>query len=462
MSSRRSFLLSSGAAISAGFGGLKTAYSQTTCPNPQAGYGELQREPLGIIELPRGFQYDMFSTSGDFMDDGFRLPSNHDSMGAFAGPDGTALIVRNHEMSNGAVTAGPYLGNRGLYDNLPKSKIYDGGNGVSPALGGTTNFIYDTKSHRLQKQWLSLTGTMRNCSGGVTPWGTWVSCEESAQRATGFFEKDHGYCFEVPVSSRVELADPVPLIGMGRFNHEAVAVHERSGIVYETEDRGDSLFYRFLPNKKGALAEGGVLQALAIRGRAGYDTRNYTTRALAVNTVLDVEWVTLEEVESPGDNLRAQGFAKGAALFSRGEGMWATPEFIYFVCTDGGPARGGQIFRYVPSPFEGQPLERRYPGRLELFIEPNNLAIFENGDNMTVSPWGDLFVCEDGAGGNSVVGVTPDGEVYPFLRNIANASEFAGGVFSLDGSTFFVNIQTPGVTIAVWGPWRRSVCDPMV
>ncbi len=460
MTTRRSFL-GAGGAIVAGFRGLKAANLADSCPNPQAGYGSLVREPLGILELPRGFRYDMFSNTGSLMDDGFFVPGNHDSMGAYPGPGGTTILVRNHEMGSGAVNAGPYLRDRGLYDNLDVNLVYDRGRGISPALGGTTTVIYDTKNHRLVRESLSLTGTMRNCSGGVTPWGTWVSCEENVQRSTGNFERDHGYNFEVPVSTRMEVCVPVPLIAMGRFNHEAIAVHAQSGIVYETEDRGDGLLYRFIPNRPGGLREGGRLQALAIRDRRSFDTRNYTARVLPVGTVLDVTWVDIEQVEAPNDDLRAQGFAKGAARFTRGEGMWDTPESIFFAATDGGPARAGQIFRYVPSPFEGQRGEERFPGRLELFIEPNDPAVYDMGDNITVAPWGDIFVCEDGGGGDAVVGVTPEGKVYPFLRNIANDSEFTGGVFSPDGSTFFVNIQTPGVTIAVWGPWRRNECDPL-
>lgn len=460
MATRRSFLLSSSAAVASAFLGLKKAHAQEPCVDPQAGYGELVPDPLGILELPRGFRYDFFSNARELMNDGFFVPGNHDGMGAFPGPDQTTILIRNHELGAGAVDAGPFLGNRGLYDNLQKRFIYDGGNGIAPPLGGTTTLIYDTANHRLIRHWLSLTGTVRNCAGGPTPWGTWVSCEESVQLATGFFEKNHGFNFEVPASSRMGLVEPEPLVAMGRFNHEAIAVHARTGIVYQTEDRGDGLFYRFIPNRRGVLREGGRLQALAIRDRRSFDTRNYTGPAMPLGSVLDVTWVDLEDVESPNDTLRAQGFAKGAALFSRGEGIWPTEEAIFFSCTDGGQARRGQIFRYVPSPYEGQRLEERFPGRLELFLEPNDERILDSPDNLTVSPWGDLFLCEDGPGGDAVVGVTPEGKVYPFLRNIANESELAGGVFSPDGSTFFVNIYSPGVTIAVWGPWRRSGCEP--
>ena len=75
-------------------------------------------------------------------------------------------------------------------------------------------------------------------------------------------------------------------------------------------------------------------------------------------------------------------------------------------------------------------------------------------DNITLAPWGDLIACEDGDGENFLVGVTPEGEPYRLARNAMNDSEFAGAVFSPDRTTLFVNIQTPGLTLAITGPWR--------
>ena len=161
----------------------------------------------------------------------------------------------------------------------------------------------------------------------------------------------------------------------------------------------------------------------------------------------------MEDIESPEDDLRQSGFYAGCcARFARGEGIWTGKDGIYFACTDGGVKRKGQIWRYVPSPAEGSPGETKQPGTLELFIEPNDGALVEGCDNVTMAPWGDLIVCEDGNSPQFLVGVRPDGSTYKLGRT--TISELAGACFSPDGSTLFVNIQTPGMTLAITGPWK--------
>jgi hypothetical protein len=243
---------------------------------------------------------------------------------------------------------------------------------------------------------------------------------------------------------------------MGRFNHEAVAVHARSGIVYQTEDRPDGLFYRFLPNERGRLARGGRLQALALRDKRSADARNWTAAEISPGESWAVAWIDIDNVESALDDLRYQGFDRGAAVFARSEGIWANADEIYFASTDGGPKRGGQIWRYTASPHEGTEEERRDPATLDLFLEPNDTDLLEYADNLTIAPWGDLVICEDGSGVDHILGVTPEGQIYQLGRNAMNDSELAGAVFSPDGGTLFVNIQNPGLTLAITGPWRRS------
>ena len=87
-------------------------------------------------------------------------------------------------------------------------------------------------------------------------------------------------------------------------------------------------------------------------------------------------------------------------------------EEVYIACTEGGEARLGQIWKYRPSSAEGTPQEKNSPATLELFVEADSGTILENGDNLTVSPWGDLIVCEDGTGDDYLLGITPAGEVY--------------------------------------------------
>jgi secreted PhoX family phosphatase len=248
---------------------------------------------------------------------------------------------------------------------------------------------------------------------------------------------------------------------MGRFNHEAIAVSPNGRAVYLTEDRNDGVLYRYLPKEPGRLAAGGRLQALRVKGRPSLDTRNWIdlateARAIERNEPLAVEWLDLDDVEAPEDDLRFRAFDAGAARFARGEGIWTGADEVYAACTSGGPARIGQIFRYRPSPNEGTDAEHDTPATLELFVEADEGGIIENCDNLTVAPWGELFVAEDGPPGNGLVRITPEGTVTRFAMNRLSGSELAGVCFSPDGRTMFVNIQQQGLTLAISGPFRGA------
>jgi secreted PhoX family phosphatase len=448
--SRRRFLQST-AAVTAGFGGLYW-YCQRPPSTTVKGYlyGPLDHDKNMIIDLPKGFRYTVLSRHGDLMDDGIPVPGLPDGMGAFPGRNGTTILVRNHELAPGQENE---AFQRHIL-SLPKSKVYDWGSGKVPALGGTTTLVVDRSNKKVLKQYVSLVGTIRNCAGGVTPWGTWVSCEETVVRAVGGLEEDHGYCFEVPALARGPI-DPVPLKAMGRFNHEAIAVDPGSGAVYLTEDRFDSLIYRYLPDQAGKLHEGGRLQALVISDHPGMDTRNWSETSLPIGEKMAVRWVDLDNVEAPDDDLRLRGHSEhGAAIFARGEGIFQGNDSIYWVCTNGGASKSGQVFRYYPSAVEGRTEEASDPGQLELFVEPNDSELLDHGDNLCIAPWGDLIVCEDGLGANYLVGIKEDGEVYRFGKVHSGNAEFAGSVFSADGTTLFVNIQNQGLTLAITGPWK--------
>ncbi|BAM03991.1 alkaline phosphatase PhoX [Phycisphaera mikurensis] len=481
--SRRGFLRAA-AAASAAFGGLarfdaSAAAALDGSAEGSAGYGPLVTDPHGIIELPEGFTYRILSRAGEVMNDGLILPGAPDGMAAFPGPGGRVVLVRNHELANAPAGRGAFGWRRELVGRVPVSKLYDAGAdreptvpGARPGLGGCTTLVYDPATGQTVHQHLSLAGTERNCAGGHTPWGSWITCEETTHSAgeDGRGE-DHGYNFEVPASGDSGLADPVPLRAMGRFNHEAVAVEPASGIVYQTEDRQDGLITRFLPNEPGNLPAGGRLQALSVADRPSLDTRNWIDNhaqaqaggsaqaaggavggpTLAQNEVVEVRWIDLDDVDTPADDLRYRAFDAGAARFARAEGIWHSDRGVFIACTTGGRERIGQIFRYVPSRFEGQAEEARFPGRLELFLEPNDHTLVKNADNLTIHPNGHLVVCEDAGQGNRLVGVTPAGRLYPLGRNVVSKSEFAGSCFSPDGSTLFVNIQADGLTLAIQG-----------
>jgi secreted PhoX family phosphatase len=360
-------------------------------------------------------------------------------MGAFAAPNGRVILVRNHEIEAGESTLA--------------GATYDRWNGGGALMGGTTTLVYDPVIGRVERQFRSLAGTIRNCAGGTTPWRTWLTCEEDVSPGRGALSKSHGWVFEVPADISVR-ASPVPLTGLGRFNHEAAAVDPRTGIVYLTEDRSDGLFYRFLPRVPGRLGEGGRLQALASADDRN-STRNWTQIQFHLHQPARVRWINMDGIDSPDDDLRKRGYQKGALLFARGEGIHMGNGELFFTCTTGGAAKLGQVLRYRPAEAES--------GTLELFFESQSPDQFSCGDNLTVGPNGHLFVCEDQPGDaayNHVRGITSAGAVYPFAM-LRQQTELAGACFSPNGQIFFVNAFSPTKTFAIMGPWSRATRDPL-
>jgi hypothetical protein len=449
--SRRHFLRST-AATSLAFSGLSTlAAAQERSEiqdylNQVDGFGPLQADPAGLFDLPDGFSYDVISTAGDAMSDGLVVPGDLDGMACFQRADGRIVLVRNHELRAHETAKSPYGADAAGLALIDRERVHDWADRDTPHLGGTTHIVLDPQTLAVEAQFLSLAGTENNCAGGPTPWGSWLTCEETERNAGDGAHVEHGYVFEVPHDA-TGLVDPVPLKAMGRFRHEAVAVDPATSIAYQTEDRYDlCLFYRFIPRVAQRYAEGGRLQALAVRGQPGLDLRNWTQSRIRPGEWMDVEWVDLDDVEAPEADLALRGFTAGAAQFTRGEGIWWGEDECYFACTDGGPERLGQIWRYQPD---------ENGGRLQLFFESHDGAVMENCDNLCVAPWGDLIVVEDGDADQYIRGVTPAGEVYTIGRNAhPENSEICGPCFSPDGSTLFFNVQRgPGRTFAVRGPW---------
>jgi secreted PhoX family phosphatase len=485
--SRRSFLRASllGSTGLVAPGGLDVALGAMARGAKQAapGFGPLVKDPAHLLDLPAGFRYRLLSPGvldsdrpreqrfASQLTNGEPTPPQHDGMAAFAGPGGASILVRNHELNLGEA---PGVDARRA---LPYDRL---------AGGGTTTLWVDAERN-LVKALPSLSGTLRNCAGGRTPWNSWLSAEEAtqtpgkrdhvnAERDPGV-EQRHGYIFEVDALSE-RLVEPIPLKAMGRFRHEAVAVDPATGDAYLTEDREDGLLYRFRPAavaqgtapsalRVGDYARGGVLEALRVKDRPRALTSNQARQpVIALGSTHAVEWVRIPEVDpsvdteyAAGDgeteraapsSTRAQGFALGCAQFARTEGITFAHGSVYFCCTSGGPRELGQVFR----------LELQ-SDHLSLVVQPDDHAILDGPDNICAAPFGDLVVCEDNLSEreNFVVGVTSRGTCYRIARNAHPAKrEFSGACFSPDGHTLFVNIQQPGMTFAIWGPWenRRS------
>lgn len=349
-----------------------------------------------------------------------------DGMACFAGPGNTWVLMRNHELDyNLAVGA--------FRARLPP-EMYD-----RHAAGGVTRVVIDASTGARVSSNLVLAGTLRNCAGGPSPWG-WISCEETTD--TG-----HGYAFLCD-PTRSSVAPPKRLTGYGRYRHEAAAVHPVTHVAYLTEDQSDGCLYRFVPHDRRSPFEG-KLQALKVVGHPGF----LLSASLKRGDSVEVEWVDIPEPNPTSDNVRHQAAQAGAAQLRRGEGIWISGDTVWVCSTDGGHARAGQIFALTV----GNPDKR---DKLHLLVESSGTSVLDMPDNITVAPWGDIIVAEDGSGEQYIRAISPQGDVIDLARNAKSQGEFAGVCFSPDGSTLFVNMQFDGLTLAISGVFPHSGSAP--
>lgn len=408
-----------------------------------AGPGPLRPDAAGILDLPRGFSYQIVQRGGNghqsgftTYDDGQKLAGDADGAASFALDGGRTVLVTNHELSGGSDVA----------ERVPTSHSGSAVPTYDPAApGGTSNIVLDRKN-RVLSIYPSIAGTYNNCAGGPTPWGTWLTCEESTATLNGI---PHGYIFEVDPNG--VQTDAVPYKAMGRFAHEAVAIDPRDSFAYMTEDNDNGLVYRYVPDDSsmayGSLGRGGSVAAM----NAGIDRLG---EVKTVGATLPVSWTPV-----PGGDPDVIGlnslFGRGSVTRSRKlEGCWWGDDDRYYFSSANERAAGlehhGQIWAL-------DPVESTIT--LVAYISSGD-PLFDAPDNITVAPWGGLFLCEDGADEQYVIGCEPaTGELWPFARNAMGRSEFAGANFSPDGKTLFVNIQTPSTTFAITGPWNSLARD---
>jgi hypothetical protein len=445
----------------------------------------LQDDPAGIVALPQGFSYAIASRAGE-TDLSFgqgKTPDLHDGTAVVDAGRRGITIIQNHELTPNAATFGvPHVA----------GTVYDPG---SMNASGCTVLTTDSHGNRTG-EWVGLSGTVRNCAGGPTPWGSWLTCEEifitagttwSAGGQTGTYEQNHGYVFEV-MAAPSDQQLPAPIKAFGRFEHEAIALEPGLTRAYLTEDAGgpNGLVYRWTAPRGVRLRPGiahqlndtsGTFEAMQIRlddGSVLPDVAYITSAQLG--RPFKVTWVAVPDREATSTPIRQQ-FANGTVTRGKKfEGIWSDRRGAYIVNSFAFGAsdlpadatkHDGMVWFYDFAD-ETITLVTYFPhnalAETEGPFPPLADLTFDGPDNVSVTPWGTLILAEDGVRASHVLSAVPGGPTYAIARGqLSNGtsngaptySEFTGPTFTPDGKILFVNIQNPGITLAITGPWSR-------
>ncbi len=448
----------------------------------------LTAAPGALLALPPGFSYEVVAEAGvtDIHDGTGRTigktPDRIDGTGAFPTAKGYRL-VQNHELAPGAKLPVPQV----------PGTTYDAG-----VTGGGCTVVDLDHAGRRRSEWVGLAGTISNCAGGVTPWGSWLTCEETEAKAGTLvagqtLAEDHGFVFEVfPAKAAAQV--PKPIKAWGRFPHEAVVVAPDRTQVYLTEDASspNGLLYRWTapagyrvhPRLANALGGNqGRLEALIVLAPDGSVLPDlaYVTSA-QIGRPFRTRWAEVPDRQAASTSVRKQ-FSDGEITRSKKlEGAWGDRHGLYFaasfaIAATDLPANAtkhdGQIWYYdyagktltLKAYFPYNPLLHAETPDWETTLGDSLDLAFDGPDNVHVSPYGSLIIAEDGNTANHLISWSEELGAQAIARNLIGLeksaaggnvySEMTGPTFTPDGSLLFGNVQEPGHTFAIRGPWRH-------
>ena len=265
--------------------------------------------------------------------------------------------------------------------------------------------------------------TSSNCAGGLTPWNTWLTCEEHPR----------GYTWECdPFGQKKQIKIP----NLGMFNHEAAAVDPETSIIYQTEDTSESGFYRFIPEKKittmGELSKvKGKFQVMSIQSKNKVVWNDVNDPLARPNKKIDLM-------------KRKQNKKIKYKKFKRGEGAWYHDGQVYFATTS-----TNQIWSYD---IAKETCKTLYKGNGKL-KKPDNVTVSNSGLVMAAEDRDNMEICGISKNNNSA---------FPIVRikDHHKKSEVTGPAFDPSGTRLYFSSQNgkngkDGITYEVTGPFNK-------
>ena len=498
MTLNRRQLIARGGAVGVGAAavGLGLSVDDAAAADPRASrkggklFPPLEASASDLLALPPGFTYEVVAKAGvtEIHDGTGRIigktPDKTDGTGLFVTSSGYRL-VQNHELGGGTtVPALPVPHVAGT--------VYDAG-----LMGGGCTVVDVRRNGRRRSEWVGISGTFNNCMGGVTPWNSWLTCEETEAKAGTMsagqtLAEDHGWVFEV-FPSRPAAQLPEPIKAWGRYPHEAVVVAPNRSQVYLTEDASspNGLLYRWTaptgyrvqPRMATDLnGNQGRLEALIVLAPDGSVLPDlaYVTSA-QIGRPFRTRWIEVPDRQATTTSVRKQ-FTDGEITRSKKlEGAWGDRHGFYFDASfafapadlppDATP-HDGQIWYYdyaeetltLKAYFPYNPLLHQETPNWETTLGQSLDLAFDGPDNLHVSPYGTLVIAEDGNTANHLISWSQRLGAQAIARNLivleqssagGNVyAEFAGPNFTPNGALLFANVQEPGHTFVIRGPWR--------
>ncbi len=481
--SRRDFVKFMGAASAASSLPACNSLRQNQAPPIPALPLDTADDKLSLVD---GLDYKILITEGERFGRNLKFGTNNDYLNVYTFPDGRHGLWANHESLSPILLHGRKKEFMLTKKLLNKERYQVGGSfvEVKKDKDGKWEVVKDSDlnfrltglskiplSHEVRGQKTAL-GTLANCSGGYTPWGTILTCEENyshfygeavysdaGKRKVKKDKRDFGwtsidpqppenYGWVVEVDPRTKSAEKI--VPLGRFAHECATVAlTRDGypVVYSGDDSNDRCFYKFISSKKDSLKEGTLYVA-------SLEKKTWIPLDLDASPILQEKFKSQNEIY-----IRCREAAElvGGTPLDRPEDIEIDPFTgdVLVTLTNNKPK--GNMHGTILKISERSKGSKKF--KFKTFRAGGTESGFSCPDNMAFDQNGNLWMTSDISGSamgkapykefghNGLFVIPRRGKQAGEVIKVASAptdAELTGPFFSPDEKTLFLSVQHPG------------------